>query len=206
MKERISIMTTCSDAYWGLMDIAGMNKAEYAIRHKYQLIFLKNEMNNALNYQERLMQILGHLRDCNWLLFMGADTCITNHTIKIEDIIEKYRDSDVIIGEDVNGINNDVMFIKNTIQSLTFFGNILSNFKNFTTDQYGMQYMESQMPNFKMTKVHQKLFNAMPYWLYDYKDHKGGQWEKGDFIFHCPGLTNDTRYKVMNKVLKEVVR
>ncbi len=205
MKQRISIFTTCSDDYWDLTRIGAMSKAEYAIRHGYQLILVKNEGSMVLT-QERVLQILGHIRDCNYLFFMGADTVITNMNVKIEDIIAKYPDKDIVVGRDINGMNNDVMLIRNSLTSVVYFSNVLNNFKNFYTDQNAMTFIYPEIPGLNYIEVPQREFNSMPYWLYPYGEYPEGTWQKGDFVFHCPGLDMETRKKVMLEIKEQIVR
>jgi len=201
----ITVHTVASDAYKELSAITAPNKLEYCLKYGHQLIlskFLSPE--HYLMEIERLLQFITALQDCNWLVAMGADTVFTNMTIRFEDIISKYKEYDVIVAEDVNGVNCDVMFMKNTPLVKEWLLNLLYHTKEYNSYQFAI--IPVKPPNFKLGVIHQKEINAMPYWLYNYPDHKGGQWEKGDFIFHAPGLPMKTRIEVIKEVLEQGVR
>lgn len=202
---RITVMTICSDSYWPLMKLCMPDKLEYCLRHNYQLSIKKCILPIQTFMYEREVLMLEDLKGCDVLVFTGADTLITNLSIKLEHFIENF-DFDFLIGKDVNGINNDVFFLKNNERSITFLKWVIDARTTFSTDQDAMKVYVDLKTDFRTVIVPQKLFNAMPYWLYNYKNDGGGTWKPGDFIFHCPGLPFDSRVKVMNEILTKVVR
>lgn len=200
----ISILTAASDEMWNLMRLTAHNRVEYATTHDYQL-FLRRHIDIVHFPEERMTNIVEALKETDYLLVMGVDTIFTNMTIKIEDLIKKYPDVDVIVSKDINGLNNDVMLVRNSQMSVMLFRTIVGRLDEFPEDQTAMATFFDSEERIKVAYPHQKEINAMPYWLYNYPDHKGGQWEIGDYIFHCPGLPWKTRRETIDDMLKNYI-
>lgn len=199
----VTIHTVADDNLKELTAITAPNRLEYCLRHNYQLILYKYVSSDFYFMEiERLIQLVTALQDCSWLVSMGADTVFTNMTIKFEDIINKYPANDVIVGKDVNGVNSDVMMMKNTPAVKNWLMNLLHFTKEYHSYQFAIGSFKPE--GFELGIIPQKEINSMPYWLYDYPDHKGGQWEEGDFIFHAAGLAIDKKINVINEVLMKV--
>lgn len=201
----ITIHTVANDNLKELTALTAPNRLEYCLRHGHQLILNKYVTSDFYFMEiERLLQLITALTDCHWLVSMGADTLFTNMTIKFEDIINKYPGNDVIVSQDVNGINVDIMLMKNTSAVKNWLMNLVYYTKEYRAYQFAIRAIKPE--GFNLGIIHQKEINAMPYWLYHYPDHKGGQWEKGDFIFHAPGLGINAKIKVVKEILPEVKR
>lgn len=209
---RITVLCPSDDVTWEMMQLTAPNRLEYCMRNRYQLV-LPRYFSFKQYVMEKEIQIIDQLRYCDWLLFMGVDTCFTNMTTQIESLIKKYEDKFLIIGKDVNGINNDVMLIKSCFGANQFLGATIGMLKAwdnnkqeiFNSDQHAMQNLIGDDSK-GIAVIHQKEINAMPYWLYDYPDDRGGCWKEGDFIFHAPGMSFENRMKVLKEVLGKVVR
>lgn len=203
-KAIISIMCAASDEMWKLMQLTAHNRTEYAIRHGYQL-FLRNHLDILHFPEERMTNIVEHLKETDYLLVMGVDTIFTNMTIQIGDIIRKYPNKDIIIAQDINGINNDVMLLRNSDQTNAVFRTIVGRLDEFEQDQMALASLIPMMPDLKVAYPPQKEINAMPYWLYGYGEQKERQWDIGDYIFHCPGVPWQKRIDVMSNILKDYI-
>lgn len=201
----LTIHTVADDNLKELTALTAPNRLEYCLRHNYQLRLNKFVSTDFYFMEiERLIQLVEALKDCNWLVNMGADTVFTNMAIKFEDIINKYPKNDVIVSQDVNGINSDVMLMKNTPAVKNWLMDLVYHTKEYHAYQFAIPSIKPE--GFELGIIHQKEINAMPYWLYDYPDSKGGQWEQGDFIFHAAGMAIPEKIKVINEVLTKVVK
>lgn len=201
----ITIHTVADDRLSELKKLTEPNRLEYCLRHGYQLRMNKFVSTDFYFMEvERLLQLSDALLECNWLVSMGTDAVFTNMNTRFEDIIEKHKEADVIVSKDVNHINSDIMLMKNKPQVRNWLFNLLSKTKECLAYQFAIPFTLSE--GFVVKIIHQKEINAMPYWLYDYPDHKGGQWEEGDFIFHAAGMTIPDKITVINEVLAKVVR
>ena len=188
------------------MELTKSNRQEYCDRHGYELMLRKyTDMTWSKCERTKLQQDALWL--CDWELWMGVDTLITNMTVKVENIIKQCGDAEVIIGVDVNGINNDVMLIKNCLNSLEFLDYVINNFQS--NDQYTMELAFQTLPHLKVVKVPQEVFNSYPYYLYpEYSSgqRQEGLWQKGDFIIHVPNRSLDVRIAELRARLNDVVR
>jgi len=211
---RTSIVIGYCDNYQELARVALPNHLEYCLRYGYQLIIGKYrdpiQGNLETLWKERMPFLRTALQMSDLVLWLGLDTIITNMTITVESIFEKYKPADIIIGVDVNGINNDSVFIRNCKDSFDFIDFIINNFQ--CNDQYMMSHAFNTMKQLKFKMIPQKEINAYLYdRFYGFKDKDGhprreGQWTKGDYIIHTPALPLGIRIEVAKEKMLEVVR
>ena len=201
---RISLLTAASTDFWNIMQFTAPNKLDYCLKWGVQLSMRKHDLDRVLPWGEREVFMLDTLKECDWLWFMGADTLIMNHTIDVRIFLdERY---DFIIGKDVNGINNDVFFLRNNHKSQLFLHKVLASNSYFPQDQTAMHYVAEMIPSFKVSVVHQKLFNSFLYSEYHYPDDKGGSFTEGDFVLHLPGMPNHRRLQLIREYLPKVIK
>lgn len=204
----ITLLTAASPAYWDLLKVTAPNKLEYCLRHNIQLSMKEHGDNPNRISKERLDLIAEELNhyDIEWLWFMGSDTIITNHTKDVRDFIdEKY---DLIIGLDVNGLNNDVFFLQNTGPSALFLERSFYHLMDgalHCQEAMGMAINELG-DRLKVKIVHQKEFNSYLYSEYNYPSDNGGSFTEGDFVLHLPALSNERRIEIFNQYLPKVIK
>ena len=200
----VTLLTAASESHWPIMELSLPNKAEYCAKHKIQLDARKH-VNIEYIHGERQLFSLDALDHCDWLFFNGADTLIMNQQVDVRVFIDPYYD--LIIGLDVNGINNDVLLLKNCQKSRTFLECVLAMKNLCPNDQVAMAHTIQNLPGFKTKAVHQRLFNSYLYKEYPYhKTDNGGTFELGDFMLHLPGLPVERRLELMNEYLPKVIR
>lgn len=203
----VSLVTAASDLYWDLFMATIPNKIEYCIRWNVNFIPKKHTTGNIDNERQEFMIEAWHRSKAldSWLWFMGADTLIMNHTIDVRKFLDK--DYDLIIGQDINGINNDVFFLQNTWKSKQFLEATLAYNKTMPNDQESMALVIDEMkPDLRTKVVPQKEFNSYLYNLYHYPDDNGGNYTDGDFVLHLPGLSNQQRMKLVTEYLQKVTK
>lgn len=198
----IKLLTAASKDYWDVLKLSAPNKLEYCLKWNIELT-IREHFNKDIKH-ERTYFMQNALKECDWLWFMGSDTLIMNHTIDVR----QYLDNDVnfIIGKDINGINNDVFFLKNTPSSREFLDNVQKYNKTEENDQESMKKAINDTLYFKTKIVHQKQFNSYLYDQYSYPDDKGGNFSIGDFVLHLPGLPNKKRQVLMREYLPKVIK
>lgn len=196
---KITLLTAASHEYWPLLQLTAPNKLQYCLKHHIQLDVKKHTTFIASDRQWMMLKSLDH---SDWLWFMGADTLVMNHNIDVRQFLDdKY---DFIIGEDINGINNDVFFLKNNDISNQFLYRVIELNKIEANDQESMKVAMREMPEFKVKIVHQKQFNSYLYSEYNYPNDNGGSYSKGDFVLHLPGIPNSRRIEIVKEYLKLV--
>jgi hypothetical protein len=203
MPEKISLLTSATPEYWDLLKLTAPNKLEYCLRWGLQLS-VRRHTKISDPWGEREVYMLQALTECDWLMFMGADTLIMNQAIDVRSFIND--DYDFIIGVDIHGINNDVFFLRNTAESKAFLEKTLFWNGSIDTDQAAMSLVMNETKGLRVKQVHQKLFNSYLYSEYTYPDSKGGDYSDGDFVLHLPGMSNARRIELVNQYLPKVIR
>ena len=201
----ITLLTGASQEYKPIIELSAPNKLEYCLRHNIQ--FTNRVHSDALSMQElgaeRQQYMLDALKECDWLWFMGADTLIMNYNKDIRDYID--NDYHFIIGEDVNGINNDSFLLKNCKESINFLERSKNYSGSLANDQECMKLTMRLSFGFKYSIVPQRQFNSMLYSEYNYPDDKGGSYQPGDLVLHFAGMSNAKRVPLMYEYLTEVI-
>lgn len=200
----ITLLTAASPEYWDLLTLTAPNKLEYSLRWKLQFAMRKHSEKFD---PERTQFALDALKQSDWLMFMGSDTIITNHTIDVRQFLDSQYD--FIISEDINGINNDVYFVQNTPGGIAFLKEVLYLNWSCKNDQECMKLVldvMGGMQHFNYKIVHQKLFNSFKYDEYSYPSDGGGSWTPGDFVLHLPAVRNERRILLFNEYLGYVVK
>jgi len=207
MKITLLTASTSNDSYWNVLGLSAPNKLEYCLRHKIQLVIAEHKNYNAYtNWGERESFILDTLNsyDCDWAFFQGTDTLITNMTIDVRSLVNP--EYDIIIGVDINGINNDSMFFQNTAKTKEFLDRTISLKNKLPNDQVAMAQVMKEMQDLRVWYVSQRMFNSMKYDEYGYGAYPQGNWQPGDFVIHFAGLTNEKRVALMSEYLNKITR
>ena len=207
MKSKVLVTTSCSDEFWPLIDLTLENKKDYCSRHGYDLMIRKHS--TGFTCWERIEHMIEAIRvvgSDGVVLWMGADTLFSNLTIPVELYFNNYP-GPVHICRDVNGTNNDVLILENTMPIVKEILTSVNNQKeSFPDENIAMEKELLRWPGY-VSYHPQRHFNSMPYWAYHYADDGGGTWQKGDYIFHAAGLGSlEAKMAEMKKILPEVVK
>jgi hypothetical protein len=206
----IGLVLQSSNSFWELMQYSAPNKLEYCLKWKlkfYMDYCNKDDVNDKSSY-ERQTVILDAFKRCDWVWFMGADTIIMNQTIDVRQYIDD--NYDFIIAHDVNGLNNDSCFYKNTPDTVEFINKTMHHLSHQPNDWFAQTDARRDMPNFKIKIVPQKLFNC---YLYDsdpayagYPRNLPGDYKDGDFVLHFPAMCNMHRLELFKQYLPKVIK
>lgn len=202
---KIAIFTHASIGYWPVAELGNPNKLEYAMRHGYGFQFHRIDSLNEITY--RCSVISSALSQVDWLLFMGADTLITNMTIKLESLID--CSVDWVYCVDINGLNNDVQLLRNTPATHEFLCHTNSLLDKGAIDNQKAQWAAKDLANgFRFKGTTQKFMNSYCTEQCDIWNLHDPQyrWSKGDFVVHFAGVRNERRVRLMKSHLQEVVR
>lgn len=205
MTADITLVTAASKAYWPLLELTAPNKLEYCLRHAIQLAARRHDDNVLETKTERLKMILQELESStapDWVWFMGADTLITNMTFDARDLL---GDFDLLIGLDINGINNDSMFVRNSERAKRFLMRCIQACAACNNDQEATM-MEIMRGGLKAKTAPQREFNSFLYNEYSYGAYPEGTWQPGDLVLHVPGLPMARRMELVREYLAKVVR
>ncbi len=200
---KITLLTSASEYYLSILKHSAPNKMEYCLKWNINLSIKRHEKNCNLNI-DRNQIMRDSIQGSDWLWFMGADTLIMNQNIDVRSLLDE--DYDLIIAEDVNGLNNDVFFLKNNQNGNEFLNRTLLNIPLCAHDQDAMVKSISELPHLKVKVCQQRQFNSYLYSEYRYPSDKGGSFQLGDFILHFPGIPNPRRNVLMPEYLNKVIK
>lgn len=204
--------------YTVLSNLTWPNKVEYAERHGYSSFHKKDRFYGGglcLGFEK-----IGYIRDLlddpaiDWVFFLGCDTLITNMTVKLEDIIEKYgKTHSFIVGADVNGINMDAFLVKNDKNGKEIMKRVWDARHELNGVWcYEQKWFWDNHKNYTeiIKVVPQRTFNSYDYKLYKHnfidKTGSDGRWIPGDFVIHWPGLDLDKRLIQYENYKEQIVR
>lgn len=223
----IGLATICSPEVEAIGAVTNPNKVQYCKRHGYEFIvktdgFVLNNPECGFHHLifERWRWFAEILPKVDWLLCCGADVLITNMGIRIEDLVEGRNP--FLICKDANGFNSDVVLVRNCWPCLDLLKDLAESRKEFSrTPELDQSAMRKILPRYanSVEVLPQRVMNAYDYTtLHEWyqrtcnvnyakgldADGNDGKWQPGDFIFHCPGISQSDKVRVLREKLKYV--
>lgn len=200
----------------GILDLTWDNKRSYAERHGYTLFDSSHLIDPSRPPAWTKVKAVQHLLfeqtdfQCDWVVWMDADTVIMNAGVRFEDFIPANTTHDLIVGSDKGGgVNSGVFLFRKSEWSRNF----LTQWWNMTSyihppglsksgDNAAMKALlvnpDSHTiipPRCTLNSFAQFLTARQSQSIMDRLDHQ--EWfmsdefyHKSDFIAHVPGLDN----------------
>jgi hypothetical protein len=165
------------------------NKINYCKRHNYDFIEHDSVYDNKYPIPwSKIHLIHKYIDKYDYVVWMDSDLLIMNEDIKLETLISKYNNYDMIIGSDWKKPNTGCWFVKNSEFSKKFLPLVFENKYEIDCDRYGDYEQGSVInlydKNHLDCKFHIKIANPNEinsYWFNYYP---------GDFILHFAGATS----------------
>jgi hypothetical protein len=232
--SNIAVVTCYTSNIAELVAPLSQNKQEYCDRWGYKF-FLEIISEQEDIWKKRVGMELGIYRfalilklmrekpNIEIFVWMDNDAFVMNQTTKIEDIISN---ADLIIGEDWNGINTGVFFIRNNNKCHKFLDNIIKYNPNpFDGRPYWWVKSEQCAVSDMLEKSglvidlhHHSLFNG--YLIGPRPDNdwrtlglgpRNPNWQPrsfqlGDFILHLVGTHNNEKLQLIEEYLGKVIK
>jgi len=211
--SKVAIVSIFNEKHQALADETWTNKQAYAAKYGYQAIAKTTDFSPEQVHFDKFIHILD-VMDANpsteWVWWLDNDAMITNFDIRAEDLID--NDYHVIMGVDIASINTGSFFVRNSMQGRQWLEFLLSKKGEYKNDKkwFEQQAVIDFYPKFQdlFKVVPQRTFNSYDYRIYqvDGTDLLGydGQWNKGDFVIHWPGLQNEIRVQLAQQYKKEI--
>lgn len=185
----------------------------YANRHGYSYMVWDQDLippNYSVYYNKivALHRALKSNMNFEWVLYLDSDAIITNHNIKIEDIINKHQNKEIIMAKDLNGKNNGVILMKNTPNMADYLQQCYTDARFFghqTPEQAAMFVILDENPKYadKIGWETMQFFNG--YLLkYQNMEHDEPLWNETSFILHLQRLPNDKRIMMLKQFLEHM--
>jgi len=205
------------------------NHKEYCDRHGYDLIVEEVDYSELRGFIQWKV-ILDNLTKYDWIWFVGCDTLVMNHTIKIEDKIDNSHH--FIVSDDVNGPNAHSCLIRNSPEALEWI-NFIWNMRltsyihhDWADNKVLMDYYHQQPWSNIISVKPQRYMNSYLYqeiWghtdesllracITGYIKHdmnfnlNYGQFQKGDWLLHMPGTGLETRMQIVQNWNDKVIK
>lgn len=198
----VDILTMHDNNFAIIANITVPNKEEYCRRHSYRLVVDTKRQEGQEWNKYKMSIIIDQLQnsDCDWLAWIDCDALIMNMKTKLESFIDDSYE--FIIGEDWNGINSGVMFLKRCDNTIDFMRRCMAyepTELDRTTTPYWWWPSEQcaytrLIKTIKSKVVHHSLFNGYvitPDPNNDWRHQNIGvegfpvkDFELGDFIIH----------------------
>ena len=165
------------------------NQEFYANKYDYQYYcYTHSLVDDSIPTWNKVLAMKNHIKDHKYLVWLDSDIVITNLDIKIEDIIKKQPNKDLLICDDINPgwrINSGVIILKNTQWSIDMLDRLwkmehLSHSQGAEQAQL-IKLLEKESKE-RYHIFHRSEFNSHP------KEHKSG-----NFILHMMGYSYEDR-------------
>lgn len=191
--------------YQPLANVVLPNWREYCRRHGYELYTHIGENGpGAIGFQKvrYLYDLLFTRRLVDLALVVDLDLVFTNLTRRIEEFAD--FSADYFVTKDTNGINNGAFIVRASAASRWLLEGMLAHHDKLTNEQDVLKLNEERLTKGMVQIVQHPAFNSLRYSLYpEWGDPTviPGNWERGHFVLHLPGLQLDQRLTIMRDVL-----
>jgi hypothetical protein len=213
--KKFAIASIFNDSHQALAAYTWENKKEYAAHHGYLTLAKTDNFSQEQVHFDKFLHILDIMNTqpgIDWIWYIDNDAMITNFDVKLSDLVDDQ--AHVIMGVDIASLNTGSFLVKNSHQARSWLEFLLSKKKEYRNDKkwFEQQAVIDFYPKFQhlFKVVPQKTLNSYDYTIYnvDSTDLLGhsGQWSKGDFVIHWPGLDNQIRIALAKKYQAEIVR
>lgn len=211
---KVAIASIFNEKHQALADLTWTNKQQYADKHGYMAIAKTDNFSTEQVHFDKfihLLDIMNSQPDVEWIWWLDNDAMITNFDIKIEELVDsKYH---VIMPVDIASLNTGSFLVRNSLQGRQWLEFLLSKKQEYKNDKkwFEQQAVIDFYPKFEQIfkVIPQYLLNSYDYRMYnvDSEDLLGysGQWERGHFVVHWPGLNNDFRIQLA-KQYQQVIK
>lgn len=200
-----------SPAYQELADICVPNLQEYCDKHGYELRNI-NARNNDCWFRKHQFfnDVFESTKEDDIIFYCDVDTLITNHNIKIEQIV--LNEPSVFITKDFNELNGGSIILRCDRTGRLINQYILSQKENFQNEQNVYNSSEFKIRFGSSTCIlQQNTINSYSYDLYpECREYIGrndlGDWANGDFLIHFPGLGINDRIELMKEFKEKIIK
>lgn len=213
---KLCVATYATGGFAPICDITDPNKQEYCLRHGYGFERNHDEsFNTGFPFfdRHRWHRSLMSGGAWDWFYFLDADAIFTNLKLKLEDLIRP--DDHLIFPIDAIMVQAGGFLARNSEPAGRFFSALIQ--RQAHPSQSDQIEMEAIIPQFRefVRIIPQRTLGSYDYAYYPHlgekyalrqdRDGNDGQWQPGDFVFHCPGMTMEQKAETLRYHLNLVV-
>jgi predicted O-methyltransferase YrrM len=205
-RPRITVLSlTVGEEYGETVRLGLQSRIDYCQRWGYRWINQTESLDSSRPIAwSKVRAILGSIDDCDYLVWLDADTVIMNPTLPIELFLLRLPpDRSVMIGSDFNGLNTGVMFLRSCSAVKDFFAEIDQNRCFSDHIWWEQRAVFALFPRFRsivevIEHQYSHLFNA-----YSPVFSKEAPFRVGDWCFHMAGIRTPTVVKALMEQMDE---
>jgi hypothetical protein len=219
---KIGILASSSKSFKFISDITFKIMKDYAIRWEIEYNFPEYPSESQFNYipQDqgfgRIDMLRQWIQSYDWLWWMGADVMLMNHTIDVRNFIDP--DADLIARIEENGLQNDVMLLRNCPQIISFLEKVQArkekdSKKNknslASTEQgamvcvlAGIEEYLNDLPASALSASEVRFKEAPP----TFNKIKHPPFEHGDFVYHAAGMPLQDKYDNLLRMSASIIK
>jgi len=202
MKFAVCSLTIGAD-YKKQVELCTKSQVMHATKHGYTRITDESIYDpTRAPMWSKIPLIQKYLPDYDYLMWMDGDVMIMNQDRKIEDFIEMLSpDKILLVGIDLQGLNNGVFVIKNCPLAFEFLEDVYKKVEYSHIIFHEQSAMADLMtlPKYKNCAdiIPHKYINIMN--AFDYRVDRNIHWTPGDFCVHFAGIHHpETRMQLQD--------
>lgn len=216
--SRLNIVSPSSAEYRFLADITEPSKTAYAQKWGTSCYFPVHTGTGEEMMWQRIQFMREGLEGHEWALFMGADTIITNQNVDPRAFTTE--DADLVIAVDMNGLQSDVMFIRNCDATKTWLDEVAAQRGVERCEQDAMSKILGQTASYSayrsafheierigLENAHESLLNETNVRVRvepkKNMNSTAADWTPGDFIFHASAMERAARIATLQRLSEE---
>jgi len=210
---KCAIASLYLDNFIEIGKITDENKIKYCSTHGYDFICERNNL-DFIGF-DKIEILINNLPKYDYIWWNDADSLITNFSTKIEDRV--FKGYDLIISWDELFLNAGSFIIKNSDESMDFLKLIMSykeTWKHNPAAEQGVITALFNHDKFQQSSFYQKIKVVSQRYLNSFPEERlvkypnmlqHGIWNKGDWLIHLSGISNEERLKIINKYIEQTV-
>lgn len=198
----ITVAAYCTPNFEALAAVTVPSVRRYCDRHGYGHRIWNEESQSVddrpfgFRKTECALETLRAMAYGDDLLFViDLDLLVTNHTIRLESFID--NEHDIFATHDQNGLNSGAYLIRHTLGTEKFLEDVISRWGQpgvFGEQDAMRDALRIEAFGNLLKVLPQSAFNSYLYGEYGaVRTHQEGQWKRGDFALHLPGMSNERR-------------
>lgn len=211
---RIAVVSMWDEGQSGLAAITSPNKAAYCRRHGYDWLPRTSGFAPGRPVAwSKIPFIRDALADHDWVFWSDVDSLVMDPSVPLESLLQ--TQADLVITEDVNGINSGSFLLRRCEWSRAFLDALWSH---PDTSEFQKDYalwtdrlwenrafwhlLRRREHHRHLLVLPQRQLNSYP--GRPYPEAPGSGYRPGDFILHLPGLSNTRRVRILTEAAARV--
>lgn len=203
---KIKFVTYCSKEYAPLGAITLPNRRAYCQRHGYELQIHENPVGDQGMAWDKILIILEALKTADVVVWNGLDVLVMNQEFRVETLLAKHPRASALLTTDFLGMNSDNMIFRRDhwseqlLHAVRTFGHVLYRNHVWAEQEAFIRFTSSAPYLGHVGWVEQNVMNSYINSLYGRPSEWPGDYRPGDWLVHLPGIKNEQRLPIAEKL------